>query len=240
MAPKLLIVDGSDTDRATLTTLLADTGFELDDAPDGIEAFEKLLALSYDLVVTEAKLDHLDGPDLIANLRARAASRRFAPNQDGRTNAIPAFVYAGWLTGAVPWDTGVQQQLAAVGITSDYYPEVLRADPLATGTISDPAQDPDRYDFIGSHPYLPLLHAGDPPNPQMYAESQSTTMTVTNEKSHDYSVGLTVEGEFTFLGLINTSLSVDGTLKWTNSSSRKETKGAGTTDTLTIGQPAFG
>jgi PleD family two-component response regulator len=69
MAAKVLIVDGSEADRAGLAKLLADAGFELDDAPDGIEAFEKLLAASYDLVVTEAKLDRLDGPDLIAKLR---------------------------------------------------------------------------------------------------------------------------------------------------------------------------
>jgi DNA-binding response OmpR family regulator len=70
MAAKVLIVDGSETDRASLAHLLADAGYELDDAPDGIEAFEKLLALPYDLVVTEAKLDRLDGPDLISKLRA--------------------------------------------------------------------------------------------------------------------------------------------------------------------------
>lgn len=69
MAAKVLIVDGSEVDRNRLATLLADAGCELDDAPDGIEAFEKLLAVPYDLVVTEAKLDRLDGPDLIAKLR---------------------------------------------------------------------------------------------------------------------------------------------------------------------------
>src|SRR3954471_16645080 len=69
MAAKVLIVDGSEVDRDRLARLLADAGCELDDAPDGIEAFEKLLAASYDLVVTEAKLDRLDGPDLIAKLR---------------------------------------------------------------------------------------------------------------------------------------------------------------------------
>ena len=69
MAAKILIVDGSEVDRNRLAQLLADTGCELDDAPDGIEAFEKLLSASYDLVVTEAKLDRLDGPDLIAKLR---------------------------------------------------------------------------------------------------------------------------------------------------------------------------
>jgi len=69
MFAKVLIVDGSEIDRNRLAQLLADAGCELDDAPDGIEAFEKLLAASYDLVVTEAKLDRLDGPDLIAKLR---------------------------------------------------------------------------------------------------------------------------------------------------------------------------
>jgi DNA-binding response OmpR family regulator len=69
MSAKVLIVDGSEVDRERLAQLLADAGCELDDAPDGIEAFEKLLSASYDLVVTEAKLDRLDGPDLIAKLR---------------------------------------------------------------------------------------------------------------------------------------------------------------------------
>lgn len=70
MASKILIVDGSDADRSVMVQLLADARYELDDAPDGIEAFEKILAQPYDLVVTEAKLERLDGPDLIPKLRA--------------------------------------------------------------------------------------------------------------------------------------------------------------------------
>ena len=69
MTPRVLIVDGNEADRATLVGMLGGDGYELDEAPDGIEAFEKLLAQPYDLVVTEAKLDRLDGPDLIAKLR---------------------------------------------------------------------------------------------------------------------------------------------------------------------------
>jgi DNA-binding response OmpR family regulator len=66
---RILIVDGSETDRMTLVNLLADAGCELDQAPDGIEAFESVLAQSYDLVVAEARLDRLDTPELIAKLR---------------------------------------------------------------------------------------------------------------------------------------------------------------------------
>jgi DNA-binding response OmpR family regulator len=71
MAGRVLIVDGSDADRAGLVSLLADAGCEIDQAPDGIEAFESVLAQSYDLVVAEAKLDRLDTPDLITKLRGR-------------------------------------------------------------------------------------------------------------------------------------------------------------------------
>lgn len=70
MAQRVLIVDGSDTDRATVATLLADLGCELDQAPDGLEAFESVLAQPYDLVVADARLDRLDTPDLITKLRA--------------------------------------------------------------------------------------------------------------------------------------------------------------------------
>ena len=71
MPARVLIVDGSDTDRATLVSLLAGADCDIDQAPDGIEGFESVLAQSYDLVVAEAKLDRLDTPDLIAKLRGR-------------------------------------------------------------------------------------------------------------------------------------------------------------------------
>jgi hypothetical protein len=164
----------------------------------------------------------------------------FAAGQDGRTNAVPIFVYAGWLNGQVPWDTNVQGQLTAVGITSDDYPQILGADPFATGTLSDPAQDPNRYDFIASHPFEPPLHAGDPPGLQTYGASQKTTMSTTNGSSHEFSVGVTLSGGVDFLDVINAKLSVEGEWKWTNSSSVKETTGTGTTDTLIVGQPQFG
>lgn len=44
MTPRVLIVDGNEADRATLVGMLDGGGYELDEAPDGIEAFEKLLA----------------------------------------------------------------------------------------------------------------------------------------------------------------------------------------------------
>jgi len=69
MSARVLIVDGNDAARAAVAGLLGDVACEVDQAPDGVEAFESLLALPYDLVVAEATLARLDTPDLIAKLR---------------------------------------------------------------------------------------------------------------------------------------------------------------------------
>ncbi|MBC8133364.1 MAG: response regulator [Deltaproteobacteria bacterium] len=66
---RILVVDGDEADRTRVLKTLAADGYELDEAPDGVEAFEKLLAIPFDLIVTEAKLAKLDGPDLITKLR---------------------------------------------------------------------------------------------------------------------------------------------------------------------------
>lgn len=68
---RVMIVDGNETDRSRIARELASDGHEVDDAPDGVEAFEKLLALSCDVLVTEATLDRLALPELIARLRGR-------------------------------------------------------------------------------------------------------------------------------------------------------------------------
>ena len=164
----------------------------------------------------------------------------FAENQDIRTNAIPAFVYAGWVNGQVPWNEAVQEQLAGLGITSDYYPELLAADPLAMGTISDPAQDTNRFDFITNMPFEPPLHAGDPLNPQAFIVNQKTTTSNTMTASHEVTVGLTVTGGTSFGGAISASLSVMREWKWTNKSSLKESSSDATMDTFTLSKPAFG
>jgi DNA-binding response OmpR family regulator len=67
----LLIVDGDDGERARTADQLRAAGHEVDEAPDGVEAFEKLLAVPCDLVISEAELARLALADLIAKLRGR-------------------------------------------------------------------------------------------------------------------------------------------------------------------------
>jgi len=65
-----LIVDGDETSRGALRRDLTARGFEVDESPDGVEAFEQLLAISFDLVIAEASLGRLDTADLITKCRA--------------------------------------------------------------------------------------------------------------------------------------------------------------------------
>jgi len=66
---RILIVDGDETSRAVLMGDLASHGYEVDESPDGVEAFEKLLAITFELVIAEASLGRLDTADLITKLR---------------------------------------------------------------------------------------------------------------------------------------------------------------------------
>jgi CheY-like chemotaxis protein len=68
---KVLIIDGNDGDRARLSAILRDAGHEVDEAPDGVEAFEALLNLPYDIVLAEAEVPRLALPALIERLRGR-------------------------------------------------------------------------------------------------------------------------------------------------------------------------
>jgi len=71
MASRILVVGGLETDRDRALTVLGQAGYEAEMVPDGVDAFELLLALPYDLALLEAKLDRLDSPALIAKLHGR-------------------------------------------------------------------------------------------------------------------------------------------------------------------------
>src|SRR4051812_38406259 len=68
---RVLIVDGNEGDLARTSMMLGAQGHEVEDAPDGVEAFDKLLAAAYDVIITEAELEKLPLSELIAKLRAR-------------------------------------------------------------------------------------------------------------------------------------------------------------------------
>jgi DNA-binding response OmpR family regulator len=69
--PRVLIIDGNEADRAATSQALVAAGYEVDEAPDGVEAFESLLALPCDAIVCEAELARLPLAELVSKLRGR-------------------------------------------------------------------------------------------------------------------------------------------------------------------------
>lgn len=62
---KILVVDDEKHVRALFERVLAKEGYDVECAASGSEAIEKLAKSSFDLVVTDLKMDGVDGLDLI-------------------------------------------------------------------------------------------------------------------------------------------------------------------------------
>lgn len=68
--PALLVADDSVTTRMLLKNVLEGSGFLVDTAVDGADAWAKLQAGSYDAVVTDVEMPRLNGFELTARIRA--------------------------------------------------------------------------------------------------------------------------------------------------------------------------
>jgi len=62
---KILVVDDEERVRILFKRILLKEGYEVDCAASGSEAIDKLAKDSFDLVVTDLKMDGIDGLDLI-------------------------------------------------------------------------------------------------------------------------------------------------------------------------------
>jgi FG-GAP-like repeat len=167
---------------------------------------------------------------------------QFAPNQDGVNNSIKFMAYAGWLTGRVAMPPSIKSTLDGFGITTSYYGALLMADPLAWGEVPNQVMDPSRYDFIpgAEYPFVPPLMSGDMATTQTKMVDQKMTNTSSSQVDLSYTVSATESGSASFLSVFKASLSVSESWTWGSSSNKKESTGTGSTDTLVVGQPAFG
>ena len=62
---KILVVDDEKNVRVLFERILIKEGYEVECAASGSEAIDKLASNSFDLVVTDLKMDGIDGLDLI-------------------------------------------------------------------------------------------------------------------------------------------------------------------------------
>ena len=69
---KFLVVDDFSTMRRIIRNLLKELGYaNVDEAEDGVKGLEKLEECAYDLIVLDVTMPEMDGPTMLANLRAR-------------------------------------------------------------------------------------------------------------------------------------------------------------------------
>ncbi|MFC4601115.1 response regulator transcription factor [Cohnella hongkongensis] len=73
---RLLVAEDESALRMLLADTLEDEGYEVDLACDGEEAFEKIAAGSYDLVVLDNMMPRLTGYEVIEKVRRQPEGRR--------------------------------------------------------------------------------------------------------------------------------------------------------------------
>lgn len=69
--PKLLVVDDSLSARTSLSTLLRDTGYEVNTAIDGLDAMNQIRKKRPDLVLTDLEMPRMSGMELTSMIRGR-------------------------------------------------------------------------------------------------------------------------------------------------------------------------
>jgi len=78
-APRILVVDDSSLVRLYYRDALEPAGFEVDQAINGIEALEKVLAKPFDLIIVDVNMPRMDGFSFLRVLRAQASDASSIP-----------------------------------------------------------------------------------------------------------------------------------------------------------------
>lgn len=68
---KVLVVDDASLVRLYYRTTLEAAGFHVDEAMNGVEALEKLLTLSVELLIVDVNMPQMDGLTFLTKLRAQ-------------------------------------------------------------------------------------------------------------------------------------------------------------------------
>jgi len=106
----VLLVDDSDTIRASLSDILHRNGLKTETAKDGKEALGKLGGFKADLIITDLNMPVMDGLTLIKEIR-KLPAHRFTPvlmltteSQQAKRDEARAAGATGWLVKPVKPD----------------------------------------------------------------------------------------------------------------------------------------
>ena len=100
---RILVVDDANLVRRFYRDALERAGFEVDEALNGVEALEKLLGESFDLVIVDINMPQMDGFTFLKTLR-----RQTAP-----ISSVPALV--------ISTEAGPQDMVAARAAGANFY-----------------------------------------------------------------------------------------------------------------------
>ncbi len=97
-----MTVDDSATIRQNVSFVLEDAGYEIVEAVDGKEAFDKIQANPVDLVISDVHMPNMNGIELTKAIRAHAPTK-FTPVVLLTTESQPEKKMEGKAAGATGW-----------------------------------------------------------------------------------------------------------------------------------------
>jgi CheY-like chemotaxis protein len=68
--PRILVADDESSIRMLMTALLVRSGYHVESAEDGAEAWEALQSKPYDLLITDHNMPRITGVELVKNMRS--------------------------------------------------------------------------------------------------------------------------------------------------------------------------
>ncbi len=102
MARKLLIVDDSAAVRQSISYVLEQAGYEIEEASDGMDGVGKLEEGSFDLIITDINMPNLDGIGFLGKIREHPL-HRFVPVLVLTTESQGSKMEEGKAAGATGW-----------------------------------------------------------------------------------------------------------------------------------------
>jgi two-component system chemotaxis response regulator CheY len=97
--PRILVIDDGITLRLYYRTVLEAAGFTVDEAANGAEGYEKVLAQPYDLLIVDINMPKMDGYSLLRAIR-RDPPVRAVPAVTVSTEASPEDAARAFAAGA--------------------------------------------------------------------------------------------------------------------------------------------
>jgi two-component system, chemotaxis family, chemotaxis protein CheY len=92
---RILVVDDSITMRLFYRSVLEAAGFQIEEAANGLEGYERILIQNFDLVIVDINMPKMDGYTMIRAVRDDPAVRRlpavFVSTEAGEKDAILAY-----------------------------------------------------------------------------------------------------------------------------------------------------